>query len=83
MSQKYDDPLLPCTINKDEFEDILKAVHADQQTHLAILAELAAKLEEDEKKRQEEREAILQASRNEQGESTGENKSDWRKKRRT
>ena len=66
LSQKYGDPLLPCTISREEFEVILGAVHADQQRHLAHLAELTAKLEEEEKKRQEAREAILEASRAQQ-----------------
>ena len=66
LSQKYGDPLLPCTISREEFKVILGAVYADQQRHLAHLAELAAKLEEEEKKRQEAREAILEASRAQQ-----------------
>ena len=66
MSQKYGDPLLPSTINKEEFVLILGAVHADQQKHLDLLADLAAKLDEEEKKRQEAREAILEASRAQQ-----------------
>ena len=47
----------------DEFEQIMTSMQEDEDRQLAHLAEMAAKLEEEERKRHEEREAILEASR--------------------